>query len=87
MNVLYYKKRKIPICLFDKSCIKCHIQHEESSLRSIVIEQVNYNLTSNATFRFNFLKKMCSHTCKASLEEVTVMHSEKIKAKHIMKDV
>ena len=34
-----------------------------------------------------FWKKLCSHSFKASLEEVTVMYSEKIKAKYMKKDV
>ena len=42
----YYKKRRIPVCLFDKSRtqdnVKGHILHEESWLRWIVIEQVKY---------------------------------------------
>ena len=33
-NALYFKKQRIPICLFDKNHIqnniKCHTQHEES---------------------------------------------------------
>ena len=32
-------------------------------------------------------KKLCSHTFKASSEEVIAVHSEKMKAKYIKKDV
>ena len=37
--------------------IKCHIQHEKSWLRWIIVEQVNYNFTSNTNFNLCFLKK------------------------------
>ena len=42
---MYYKKGRIVICLFDKSCIQnninCYILYEISWLRWIVMEQVN----------------------------------------------
>ena len=38
----------------------------------------------NTIFRW---KKLCSQTFKATLEEVILMHSEKMKAKHMKEDV
>ena len=74
---------------FDKNCtqenVKCHIQHEECWLRWIIIEQVKLQVT--LLFAYISWKKLFSHTFKASLEEVIVMHSEKMKAKYMKDDV
>ena len=70
---------------FDKTCtqenVKCQIQHDDSWLRWIVIEQVNYK---EYYFRW---KKLYSHTFKTSLDEVIVMYSEKMNAKYMKEDV
>ena len=42
---------------------------------------------SNTIYAYISWKKLCSHTFKASLEEVFVMHSEKKKAKYMKEDV
>ena len=90
------KKKAVPVMfilqetknfnLFDKNCIqenvKCHIQHEESWRRWIVIEQVQVTLIS----AYISWKKLCPHTFKASLEEVIVMYSEKVKTKYMKED-
>ena len=75
----FYRKSNIKNCTQEN--VKCRIQHEDNWLRWIVIEQV---IKSNTTFRW---KKLCSHTFKASSEEVIVMHSEKMKAKYMKEDV
>ena len=75
----FYRKSNIKNCTQEN--VKCRIQHEDNWLRWIVIEQV---IKSNTTFRW---KKLCSHTFKASSEEVIVMHSEKLKAKYTKEDV
>ena len=45
-NAFCCKKLRTPICLFHKKCtqdnMQCHIPHEKSWLRWIVIEQVNH---------------------------------------------
>ena len=65
--------------LFDKNCpqedVTCHIQHEESWLRWIVIEQVNYY------FPLVFPERYCNR------EKVIVMYSKKMKAKCMKEDV
>ena len=65
--------------LFDKNCaqeqVKCHIQHEESWLRWIVNKQVNYY------FSLIFPERHCNR------ENVIVMYSKKMKAKHMKEDV
>ena len=65
--------------LFGKNCaqedIKCHIQHEESWLRWIVIEQLNYYSP------LIFPERNCNR------EKVIVTYSKKIKAKCLKKDV
>ena len=63
--------------LFDKNCaqenVKCHIQHVESWLRWIVIEQVNHYSP------LIFPERFC--------EKVIVMYSKKMKAKCMKEDV
>ena len=65
--------------LFDKNCaqeyVKCHIQHKESWLRWILIEQVSYY------FPFVFPEIYCNS------EKVIMMHSKKMKAKCMKVDV
>ena len=65
--------------LFDKNCthenVKCHIPHEESWLRRIMIKQVNYNNRVTISSTYIFWQKLNLLTFKASLEEVIVMHA------------
>ena len=76
--------------LYDKNCtqenVKCHIQHEECWLRWIVIEQANYKY-HHFPLIFPGWKKWCSHTFKVSSKEAIVIHSDKMKAKYMKKDV
>ena len=72
------KKQKIPN-LFEKNYsqedVKCHIQHEVSWLRWIVIEHVNYYIP------LIFPERNCNR------ETVIVMYSKKMKAKRMKEDV
>ena len=81
------KKRRIPIYLIKtvfkrsfKRKLNAIIQHEESSLGWTGKLQIT--LPSGCISR----KKLCSQTFKPSSEEVTVMYSEKIKAKYMKKE-
>ena len=91
--------------LVNKNCtqenVKCHIQHEESWLRWIALEQVNYNIViRKGSFRFLLpwlqvtllpayisWKKLWSHHFKVFSEQIIVMDFEKMKAKYMMEDV
>ena len=71
--------------LFDKNCtqenVKCHIQHEESWLRLIAIEQVNYY------FPLIFPERNCARTLSKPLRKSNRVYSEKMKAKCMKEDM
>ena len=48
---------------------------------------VSMEIASNTTFRLHFQKELCSQTFKASLEDIIVVYSEKMKAKCMKDDV
>ena len=95
-NALYYcKKRRTAIMcynLFDKNCtqekpqenVKCH----NSTWRKLTWMNRHWTGKLQVTRLSAYIsrKKLCSQTFKASLEEVIVMHSEKMKEK-CLKDV
>ena len=84
--VILHRKKRMSFNLFDKNCtqenVQLHLQHGESWLGGIVIEQVNYKQPAYISW-----KKLCSHTFKDSLEEAIVMYSKKMKAKYMKEDL
>ena len=68
--------------LFNKNCTQ-----ERASNAIFIMKRTPPKLQVTPLSAYICWKKLCSHIFKASLEEVIVMHSEKMKAKYVKEDV